>query len=176
RLAPESARRTRGPLRSPQPRRTPWRGALPRRSRPALPTVRRPGARTPSAPWPRPRSRAGARPRPAAADGSEPLRVEGFEGDEARPDETRFRAKHGRDDADEVARRLQGLALNALARRLEQEVAGRREPAADDDDLGVEDVHERADAASEPMPDLCESGGRGVGAPLASPPQGGAHP
>ena len=62
------------------------------------------------------------------------------------------------DDRDPVARMSEGLAAHDLTRRLEHEVARGREPAADHDQLGIEDVHERPDSGPEmpadPVQDL----------------------
>ena len=55
-----------------------------------------------------------------------------------------------------VAGTRQRLALHDLARRIENEFAGRSEAAADDDELRVEDVHERADARPEMAADAVE--------------------
>ena len=48
-------------------------------------------------------------------------------------------------DPNEVSRRVERLALERLARGIQEEVAGRGEAAADHDELRVEDVHEAPD-------------------------------
>ncbi len=63
-------------------------------------------------------------------------------------------------DADELPRQRKPLDLQRLARRSQDELARVREAAADDHELGVEDVHERADAGSEPVPELGQVGDR----------------
>src|SRR3954453_21380974 len=59
---------------------------------------------------------------------------------------------------DLVASPSEGLAAHDFTRRVEHEIAGGREPAADHDELGIEDVHERPDSGPEmpadPVQDL----------------------
>ncbi len=57
------------------------------------------------------------------------------------------------DDPDRVTARLEPFARDDLAGRVEQELAGRAEAAAHDDELGLEDVDEGRDPGAELPPD-----------------------
>src|SRR5918994_2376845 len=84
-------------------------------------------------------------------------RVQRLERDEARADEPRFPAELRRNDAHAIARRQQRLAQHDLTRRIEQELVRRlAESAADDHDLRIEDVDERADRRPESVSDRAQ--------------------
>jgi hypothetical protein len=89
-------------------------------------------------------------------------RIDGIERDQGGSDHPCRRAQLGAHDAHPLANRLQSLALHHLARRPEQQLAGRREPPSDDDQLGVVGVHDAAEAGAELPPDLGQEldGGR----------------
>ena len=86
-----------------------------------------------------------------------PLSVERLEGHERCPDQACLVAELGLDDPERLVGRLDGFGTGRDPRGLEHEIAGcRTEPAADDDDVRIEDVDERADRSAEQPADLGE--------------------
>jgi polyisoprenyl-teichoic acid--peptidoglycan teichoic acid transferase len=79
--------------------------------------------------------------------------VERLEPDQAGADEPACR-ELGRGDAHVCTGGRQRLPSHDLAGRTEEKLARCREPAADDDDLRMEDVDQTADASAEPTADL----------------------
>ena len=83
-----------------------------------------------------------------------PFSVERLEPDQAGADEPGVVAELGRDDPQRLVGRAQRLAPGRGKRRLVQKLPRcRSEATADDDHLRDEDVHERADADTEVVPD-----------------------
>jgi hypothetical protein len=75
-------------------------------------------------------------------------------------------AKLCQHDAHDLTRQGKSFDRQRLPRRTQDELAGVGEAAADDHELRVEDVHEGADAGSEPVPELGQVGNRSLIAAL----------
>src|SRR5713101_1572051 len=81
----------------------------------------------------------------------------GVEGDETGAEQARSRPELCAHDRHSVARAGERFTPQNLARRMEYEVACGREPAADHDEVRVEDVHEAADAGAEVTADAVKN-------------------
>src|SRR5207248_11513902 len=81
--------------------------------------------------------------------------------DKGGADHARRRAQLRPDDLDTLVRGRERIPSHCLARRIEQEVTGCGEAAADHDDLGTKNVHEApdrgAELAADPVEDLDRS-------------------
>ena len=79
-----------------------------------------------------------------------------LEADEPSADQARLDTEQSRDDPDLVPRRRERALRHDPPGRLEEEVAGTREAAADHDELRIEDVHEASNAHAEVEADVIE--------------------